>query len=131
MEHDFIQQIERWGWGLLGVALLVTLLFGVSQQFISLGIGGVFSLLNFRGMCVFFQALLQRKWKKSQWIAGLGSLVYLGKYTFITLFFFYLIKHRMVDLLFLVVGLSIIVIAIIGVGIFQAITLQQGKVWKS
>lgn len=116
---------------MLGVALLATLLFGSSQQSISLVVGGGFSLLNFRGMCVFFQALLQRKWKKSQWIAGLSSLVYLSKYILITLFFLYLIKHRMVDLLFLVLGLSIIVIAIIGVGIFQAITLQQGKVWKS
>ncbi len=131
MESNLTQQIERWGWGLLGVALLGTLLFGVSQQSISLGVGGAFSLLNFRGMRWFFQLLMQRKRKKYRWIEMVGSFVYLGKYTLITLFFFYLIKHRMVDLLFLVLGLSIIVIAIIGVGIFQAITLQQGKVWKS
>ena len=117
-ESALLRRVERYGWGMTGLATLAALVAGYPLVASGCAIGGAMSVLHFKWLALFFSAMVdphtrQRYQRVKKIVLG----AYIAKYLIITGVIYLLFRYRVVDPLGFLGGLSVIFIAICVAGI--------------
>ena len=107
------EKIERKSWILAGLLVLLSLPFRSVTVVTGVVIGALLVILNFRWLRDFAQALLAGERRPSKFLVFL----YLLKYLFTGLVIFAVIKYDLSDVIGIMVGVSVIFLAICWEGV--------------
>lgn len=117
------EKIERKSWILAGLLVLLSLPFRSVPVVTGIVIGALLVILNFRWLRDFAQALLAGERRPSKFLVFL----YLLKYLFTGLVIFAVIKYDLSDVIGIMVGVSVIFLAICWDGVDSYRKLGEGS----
>ena len=113
--------MQRKGWVLSAVLVLVSLLFRSSSITLGAALGALLALLNFKWLCGFANRLLKGP-RTSKWFVFLYTL----KYVVTGLVIFVAIKYDLSNVFAILAGVSVIFVAICWEGAAHQIRMREG-----
>ncbi len=117
-----VGRIEKWAWALTAVFSVVGWIGGGFAFGAGVAAGGIVGILNFKWLHFFLRLAMaaDRRWAKL--LAHLGTAV---RYLALTAAVLVLIKTRWVNLFAMLVGLSVVSVAVIGAGLLHGLEASK------
>jgi hypothetical protein len=117
-----VGRIERWAWALTAALSLGGFLAGGLAVGGGVAAGGAVGILNFRWLHFFLRIVLVADLRWTKVLTHLGMAV---RYLALTVVLLLLIKSGWVNLVAVLVGLSVVTVAVLGAGLMHGLQTSE------
>jgi ATP synthase I subunit len=124
---ELLRRVEYYGWVLTGLLTMGALVARYPMMASGCAIGGALSVLHFKWLAMFLQAIVDPQKRPSGRIKKLAMGAYLAKYLIITGVVYLLFRFGVVEPWGLLGGLSVIFVAICMAGLVHSSPLGEPR----